>query len=103
MSMDLYTFGDTRPIRFKLTKDRDAVTGYVLLEADVQLQKDDGAWVGIGTACTESGNGWYKWSPASSTDTSAKTLTINIKDSVGTTFDENGMVLQTGDNALAAF
>lgn len=105
MSHDLYTYGTTDPIYFKLTLSGVAVTGVNFDAADVKLSKDGGAFANIGADCAETtgGLGWYSWTPASVSDTQCNVIIINVKDNVGSAFDENGIVMATGGNASARF
>ena len=99
----LFTYGSTQPVYFKLTLSGVAVTGVTFQAADVQLSKDGAAFANIGTACTEVGLGWYKWTPAAAANTQCKTAIINIKDVIGSLFDENALLLVTGGSASALY
>lgn len=105
MSHDLYTYGSTGKIYFKLTLSGVAVTGVTLDAADVKLSKDGAAFTNIGSACAETtaGLGWYAWTPGASTDTQCEVMIINVKDNAGSAFDENGLVITTGGSASARF
>lgn len=101
----LHRYGSVDPIYFKLTLNGVAVTGITFDAADVKLGLDGGTAANIGTACTETtfGLGWYKWTPASTANTQCKTGIINVKDNVGSAFDENGIIFITGGNAAAQY
>lgn len=103
---DLYRYGSTDPIYFKITKDGDGID-VTLAAGDVYLSKDGGTVADIIAECTavDSTNlpGVYEWQPTSSTQTSAKILLIAVRDvSAGGVFDENLILVQTGGNALAS-
>jgi len=99
----LHRYGSIDPFFFKLTLSGVAVAGVTFDAADVKLSKDGAAFANIGTACAEAtgGLGWYKWTPAAAANTQCKIGIINIKDNVGTLFDENGVVFVTGGDASA--
>lgn len=99
----LFRYGSTDPIYFKLTLSGAAVTGVTFQAADVKLSKDGAAFANIGTACTEVGLGWYKWTPAAAANTQCQTAIVNIKDDVGTLWDENALLLVMGGNASALY
>ena len=101
--VDLVRYGSQDPIPFKVTLSGLAVTGLTFDAADIQLSKDAGAFANIGTACTEIGLGWYAWTATLAADTQCNYGVINIKDAVGTAFDENGVVFYTGGNVAARF
>jgi len=105
MSHDLYTYAQTDKVFFKLTLLGVAVTGVVLQDADVKLLKDGAAAADIGLECTEcvGGLGWYEWQPSLAAQTSSEVLIINIKDAIGSAFDENAVLLTTGGNIAARF
>jgi hypothetical protein len=100
-----YVYGSQDPVYFKLTLNGVGVAAKTLLDADVTLQKDGVSGGNIGLDCLETaaGNGWYAWTPDPATDTQCKTIIINIKDSAGSTFDENAVTLNTGGHASAFF
>ena len=101
----LYKYGATDPVYFKVTLAGVGVAGITLAAADVKLGLDGAAAVNIGASCTETtfGLGWYKWTPANASQTQGKTAIINVKDSVSTAFDENGILLVMGGNAAALY
>ena len=101
--VDLVRYGSQDPIPFKVTLSGAGVTSLTFDAADIQLSKDGAAFANIGTACTEVGLGWYIWTPALVADTQCGYGVINIKDNVGSAFDENGIVFYTGGNAAARF
>ena len=102
-----YRYANTDPIYFKLTKNGEAVgdkTGYAFSALDVQTKIGDGTitnWVDISTAITYEGLGWYQWTPTAAAQTTGKVILINIKDAVGTDFDENGLSIITGGDPAA--
>lgn len=101
MSIDIYRWGDTDPIYFKLTLNGAGVVT-TLAAADVKLYKD-GTYTGdVGTACTSIGAGLYKWTPAAGSNTQCKVMILNIKDVTSPkVFDENCLVITTGGDASA--
>ena len=105
MSHNLYTYGTTSPIYFKVTLDGAGVTGLTFQDADIQLSKDGVSFSSINadTTVTEVGFGVYEWVPASPTETEAEVLIINIKDNSGSAFDENCLIIATGGNSSARF
>ena len=95
---DPVTKGSVDPIEFKLTLSGVGVDSLTFSAGDITLSKDDGAWTDITSAVSECvgsglGKGWYKWTPASSTDTNFNQAKINIADLAGGEFDENGIVM----------
>ena len=100
---DFVRYGSQDPIPFKISLSGVAVTGVTFDAADVKLSKDGAAFANIGSACTEVGLGWYIWTPASAADTQCEYGIINIKDNVGSAFDENGVIFYTGGNASARY
>jgi len=102
MAINLYRWGDTDPIYFKLTLNGAAVTGVSLANDDVKLSQDGAAFANIGTACAEVANGIYKWTPAAGSNTQCKVMIINIKDATGgPLFDENCLIITTGGDTSA--
>jgi hypothetical protein len=103
MAHDLHVYGSLDPIYFKVTKNGVGVTGQAPFSTgDIQLSIDGGTFSNIDTEVTEVGLGWYKWTPTG-TETQGQVLIINVKEVVGTNFDENGLVIATGGNASARF
>lgn len=100
---DLYRYGSTDPIPFKVTLSGAAVTGLAFDAADIQLSKDGAAFANIGTACTEVGLGWYIWTPAAAANTQCEYGVINIADNVGSLFDESGIIFYTGGDSSARY
>jgi len=99
-----YPYGTTEPIPFKITLNGVGITGLTLVNADLALSKDQGAFANIGLEVTEIDKGWYYWTPSDVAQTQAKTLIINLKDTVNSgVFDENAMVIRTGGNASAFY
>ena len=99
-----YRYANTDPIYFKLTKNGAAILAYTFSANDVQAKIGNGTatgWVDISTAITEEGLGWYQWTPTSAAQTTGKVIIINVKDAVGTDFDENGLSIITGGDELA--
>jgi len=103
--MQLTKYGSINPIYFKLTLSGVAVTGVVFDAADVKLSQDGAAAINIGTECTETtfAGGWYKWTPSVTSRTQCKTGILNIKDNIGTLWDENGLIFITGGHASAQY
>ena len=101
----LYLYGSTEPIYFKVTLAGVGVPSLTFQANDVKVSKDGAAFANastIGTVAeTTAGLGWYKWTPSAASATQAKVLIINVKDDVGTEFDENGIIIHTGGNASA--
>lgn len=102
---DLYRYGTTEPVYFKVTLSNAGVAGLTFQAADIKLSIDNGAAINIGTECTEAalGLGAYLWTPSVASRTQGKQLVINIKDDVGSAFDENMIILQTGGDSSAYF
>ena len=99
-----YRYANTDPIYFKLTKNGAAVVAYTFSALDVQTKIGDGTttnWVDISTEITDEGLGWYQWTPTSAARTTGKVILINVKDAVGTDFDENGLSIITGGDPAA--
>ena len=107
MSHDLYTYGSTDPIYFKVTLSGVGVASLTFQAADIKVSKDGAAFANastIGTVAeTTAGLGWYKWTPSAASATQCEVLIINVKDDSGSEFDENGLVIATGGNASARF
>ena len=109
MSINLYNYATTDAVYFKVTKDGVGLTGQAPFSTgDIKLSIDGTAFTDIPVGeITEvdsaSGLGIYKWQPASGTQTTGEVLIINIKEVVGTNFDENCIIMSTGGNASARF
>ena len=105
MPLFAQVYGNLDPIPFKLTKNGVAVTGMAPFSAnDIQLSVDGAVGIDISGECSETafGNGWYEWQPTSAAQTQAQYyIIINIKEVLGTNFDENGLSLATGGDANA--
>lgn len=109
MSHDLHVYGSVDPIFFKVTLDGVGVSGLTFQDADIQLSKSGANWETI-TASTSvveveaaAGYGIYAWTPTSGTQTQTEVIILNIKDSLGSAFDENCLIIATGGNANARF
>lgn len=103
MAIDLYRWGATDPIYFKLTLNGAGVVT-TLASDDVKLSKDGAAFTNIGLSCTSVGNGIYKWTPAAGSNTQCEVMIINIKDAAGgPLFDENCLIIATGGDTTARF
>ena len=109
MSHDLYTYGTTDPIYFKVTLNGVGVSGLTFQDADIKLSKDGANWASITASANveeveaAAGYGVYKWTPAIAAETQAEVIILNIKDAVGSEFDENCLIISTGGNANARF
>ena len=103
MAIDLYRYGTTEPIYFKVTLNGVGVTGLTLASEDVKVSKDGAAFANVGTACAEVGLGVYKWTPAASSWSQCGVMVINIKDASGSAFDENCLIVATGGDTAARF
>ena len=123
MSHDLYTYGSTDPIYFKITDTNgQGVEGLTFQPADIQVclvtagNKPIAASPGWQNASTigtigemvgsSAGKGWYYWEPSASARTQGEVVIINILDDVpGDTsvFMENGLLIATGGDASARF
>ena len=109
MSHDLYLYGSTDPIYFKVTLAGVGVSGLTFQDADIELSKDGGNWASINADTTvvevesAAGYGVYKWTPQAASETQAGVLILNIKDASGSAFDENCLIIATGGNASARF
>ena len=99
----LYNYGTLDPIPFKVTKNGAGVTGLTFSTGDIQASVDGAAFANIDTEITETGLGWYLWTPTIATQTQGEFVIINVKEVLGTNFDENGIVLYTGGNASARY
>lgn len=99
----LVRYGALDPIPFKVTLSAVAVTGLTFSAADIQLSKDGAAFANIGSEISEIDLGWYIWTPTAATQTQCAFGIINVKDDVGSAFDENGIVFLTGGNASARY
>jgi len=108
MSQDLYTYGANNRIIFKVTLNGVGVPDLTFQDEDINVSKDNGDWLAIGSVVTEmvsasDGKGWYIWTPASAGLTQCEDLVINVADASGSAFDENGIVLGTGNDPSARF
>ena len=104
MPLLLQVYGNLDPIPFKITKNGAAVPGLTFSANDIQLSVDGAAGTDISSECTETtlGLGWYQWQPTSAAQTQANYyIIINVKEVVGTNFDENGISLATGGHGSA--
>lgn len=107
----LYRYGATDPVYFKITKDRVGVSGLTLEAQDVRMFASqaggDSDPISIGNYCSETtfGYGWYKFTPPSPPLylTEAKQIIVNVKDNVGTAFDEDSFILLTAGDQSALF
>ena len=110
MSHDLYTYGSTDPIYFKITLAGVGVN-VTLATNDVRLSQDGasgGSIIDITSECAAVDGtnlpGLYKWTPNPASRTQCGVMAIYIKDaSAGGAFDENCLVISTGGNASARF
>lgn len=100
--MILVRYGSTDPIPFKATLNGVAVTSLIFASNDITLSKDGGSFANIGSEVTEVGKGWYIWTPSAAAQTQCEYGIINVKDVVGTAFDENGITFYTGGDPLGA-
>lgn len=98
-------WGTIEPLPFKVTLNGDGVAGLTFQANDIKIMSDGGAWVNASTigTITDKGNGWYTWTPNSTVNTQKVSLVFNIKDDIGTEFDENGAVFFTGGNVAAFY
>ena len=100
--MILVKYGSTEPIPFKATLSGVGQTGLTFSSNDVRLSKDGGTFSNIGSEVSEVGLGWYIWTPSVASQTQCKFGIINIKDALGSQFDENGITFYTGGDATGA-
>jgi len=97
----LYRYGQQKPVYFKITLTGVGVTGLTLDNADMELSKDGGAFANMGTEVSEVGRGVYMWTPTSAAQTQAQSLVLDLKDNIGSAFDENCVILITGGDPSA--
>ena len=105
MSHDLYEYGSQEPIFFKVTLNGVGVTGLTFQDADIELSKSGAAFgtINADESVTEIDHGVYKWTPENASETQTEVIILNIKDAVGTEFDENCLIIATGGHASARF
>lgn len=109
MSHDLYSYGTTDPIYFKVTLSNVGVSGLTFQDADIELSKDGGNWASISASTTvveveaAAGYGVYKWTPQAASETQCEVMILNIKDASGSAFDENCLIIATGNHPSARF
>jgi len=105
MSHDLYLYGATDPIYFKLTLAGVGVNPTVVA-GDFYLSQDGVAGVALTNLPTAVDGtnmpGIFKWIP-DTTETDCEIMVLNIKDAAGAAFDENCLIIATGGNASARF
>lgn len=101
--MILVSYGSTDPIPFKATLSGVGVSGLTFATDDIKLSKDGGSFINIGLEVSAVGNGWYIWTPSAASRTQCKYGIINIKDALGSAFDENGITFYTGGDASARY
>lgn len=102
----LYTYGDTKPVVFRLIdSSANKVTGHAFIANDLFWSGWNGSvwstFTADGANVTEIGRGFYMWIPSASSKTQYEIVILDIDDSVGTAYLDNGMVLHIGGNALA--
>jgi hypothetical protein len=107
MSHNLYTYGTTDPIYFKITLAGVGVDP-TLAAGDVILTNDGGATTeDVYNECTAIDGtnlvGIFEWQPTAATQTQGEVIILNIKDAAGAEFDENCLIIATGGNASARF
>lgn len=105
MSIDLYNYGTTDKVYFKLTLSGVGVNATVAA-ADFRLSKDGGTPAALDTLPTAVDGtnmpGVFEWTPIAA-ETQCEVMILNIKDSAGSAFDENCLIICTGNNPSARF
>jgi hypothetical protein len=105
MSHDLYEYGQTSPLYFKLTLNGVGVNA-TLVSGDVKVAKDGNPSANVTNlpVAIDPTNmpGVYSWTPSAS-ETQCGVFVVNIKDASGGAFDENCLVVATGGNISARF
>jgi len=100
---DLYRYGGTDAIYFKLTLSGVGINGPVVA-GDMKISKDGGTPANVSALPTAVDGtnmvGVFKWVPTSA-ETSCKTFVINLKDAAGAAWDENCLIFITGGDTSA--
>ena len=111
MSIDLYRYGDTKQIAFKLVDSSGDGVNNTLQAGDVWISQDTGSGFSAAAQVTNLPQlidqndiaGCYYWTPTVA-ETSCQAFMVNIKDqTVPAAFIENSFVIATGGNASAFF
>ena len=105
MSHNLYLYGSTDPIYFKLTLGGVGVNPTVVA-GDFYLSQDGAAGAALSNLPTAVDGtnmlGIFKWIPVT-TETDCEVMILNIKDVAGGAFDENCLIISTGGHVNARF
>lgn len=104
MSHDLFTYGSTDKIYFKITLNGVGVNP-TLANGDVKISKTGGTPANVNslpTAVHADIPGIHEWTPTAA-EASTEVIILNIKDAAGSAFDENCLIIATGGNASARF
>ena len=102
--MELYTYGELKPIYFILVDSNGArVAGHTFVATDVYLILDNAAGIDVSANCVHQEKGLYKWTPSTTAHTSGEIISLLITDSAGTTFIDNAKILATGGHISARF
>lgn len=102
----LYTRGDVKPVCFRLIDSNgNKVTGHTFLSDDMYWKGWDGttwsAWTADGLNVTNQGRGFYDWTPSQASKSQYEIVLLDIDDSVGTAFIDNGKIVHTGGDSSA--
>ena len=111
MSIDLYRYGDTKYIAFKLVNSSGDGVNNILQAGDVWISQDTGS--GFSAAAQVSNlpqlidandmPGCYSWLPTIA-ETTCQAFMVNIKDQTApAAFIENSFVIACGGNSSAFF
>jgi hypothetical protein len=102
----LYTYGDVKPVVFRLVDSGgNKVTGHTFLSDDLYWSGWNGSvwstFAADGLNVSEVGRGFYMWTPSAASKTQYEIVVLDILDSAASTFIDNAIIVQTGGNAAA--
>ena len=102
----VYTYGDVKPVPFRLIDSSgNKVTGRAFVAADLYWSGWNGSvWTTFaadGLNVSEVGRGFYVWTPSAASKTQYEIVLLDIEDSTGTTFIDNGITAQVGGDPSA--
>lgn len=98
----LFTYGDVKPVPFRLIDSNgNKITAHTFVNTDLYWKAMDETlawttWAADGSNVSNQGRGFYVWTPSVSTTTQYELVLLDIEDSAGSTFLDNGIVVQIG-------
>ncbi len=104
MSAQEIFYAKVQPQDFVLVDSSgDRVVNHTWASGDANLHIDGAAAVNVYTAITHIADGLYTWTPADTSNTTGKRITLLLKDTVGGAFIQNALKFVTGGHRDAYF